>query len=663
MYLKKIVQIIIGIMILLGKTYSQESFDLFGFASYGSKNGFRLNSFEKNAGNFSHSKNWELATIFGGEMKTGEQISNNIYLISLANKLDKHYLYSRFTPGYVKEFVIKTGSTITLEDSTNILQNSIKYEEKFGLGYAYSIAPNISAGFSLRYFENALNTEKIEFYFSDTLNTLLTSNEKQYKKYWRGDLGITYSYSDFVRFNLSTANLFIFNEDGSFSENGNLNLRTNKSVLFTADLFLSNGMSSSIGIESSGSGFLSFNVSHDLFYGVFDFGVSGYHDKFQQPFISTVMPHFNFRNELFSAGVVWVNYLQNRSGSQPLSKLSETGMHSIINNQFSADKILLNLNFALSFKQEKSVEFVEVKVLAQIYPTLSDEYLEYPFAVASVKNLTDKKVTVKPSSFIQRINSGKVYSPAVIIPAFGEAEVPFYTIIENDEIGTSSRDISQANFYLSTQSSDEEDEIQKPILIHNKNAWDGKVENLNYFVMRDYSFSSSKAKTILKEKEQVGNSEIEILSDIRTLFNSFIKNMNYVSDPRTSFEYVQFPEQTFELKGGDCDDLSVAFSSLLESIGIATAFVDYVSADKISHVSLLINIKLPPEKANLITKNDKKYFIRENSNAENEIWIPLEMTSLSDFETSWNLASEKFYREGIVELGIAKGNVRIIDIY
>ena len=84
--------------------------------------------------------------------------------------------------------------------------------------------------------------------------------------------------------------------------------------------------------------------------------------------------------------------------------------------------------------------------------------------------------------------------------------------------------------------------------------------------------------------------------------------MQYVSDPRSSTEYVQFPTQTIEVAGGDCDDLSVAFSALLESIGIQTAFVDYKSEEKISHVNLLINTKLKPEEAELITQNDKKYF-------------------------------------------------------
>ena len=75
----------------------------------------------------------------------------------------------------------------------------------------------------------------------------------------------------------------------------------------------------------------------------------------------------------------------------------------------------------------------------------------------------------------------------------------------------------------------------------------------------------------------------------RILFDHFVKEMVYVADPRTNAEYVQFPDETIERKGGDCDDLSVCFSGIAESVGIQTAFVDYKSNDGISHVNLLIN--------------------------------------------------------------------------
>ena len=80
------------------------------------------------------------------------------------------------------------------------------------------------------------------------------------------------------------------------------------------------------------------------------------------------------------------------------------------------------------------------------------------------------------------------------------------------------------------------------------------------------------------------------------------------------------------------------------------------------HVNLLFNTKLSPSQAKLLTNNDTKYFIRESAEGIDEIWLPVEATSLTDFETAWKLGAEKFNREAIGELGIAKGKVSIIDI-
>jgi sporulation-control protein spo0M len=79
-----------------------------------------------------------------------------------------------------------------------------------------------------------------------------------------------------------------------------------------------------------------------------------------------------------------------------------------------------------------------------------------------------------------------------------------------------------------------------------------------------------------------------------------------------------------ELKGGDCDDLSVLYSSFLESIGIQTALVDYKPVSDIGHVNVMINTELSTGQAGVITKNDNKYLIRKNRKGIDQVWIVVE---------------------------------------
>lgn len=42
---------------------------------------------------------------------------------------------------------------------------------------------------------------------------------------------------------------------------------------------------------------------------------------------------------------------------------------------------------------------------------------------------------------------------------------------------------------------------------------------------------------------------------------------------RDAVDCLKFPRQTLEYRGGDCDDLSILYCALLESVGIETAFI------------------------------------------------------------------------------------------
>ena len=66
------------------------------------------------------------------------------------------------------------------------------------------------------------------------------------------------------------------------------------------------------------------------------------------------------------------------------------------------------------------------------------------------------------------------------------------------------------------------------------------------------------------------------------LFESLrLSGVNYVVDPQSPYssrtvaavDFLQFPTQTLGYKAGDCDDLSIGYAAMLESIGIEAAFI------------------------------------------------------------------------------------------
>jgi len=120
--------------------------------------------------------------------------------------------------------------------------------------------------------------------------------------------------------------------------------------------------------------------------------------------------------------------------------------------------------------------------------------------------------------------------------------------------------------------------------------------------------------------------------------------MKYVVDPTSPsykdasnnpqvIDFLQFPRQTLSYKGGDCDDLSILACSLLESVGVETAFITVPG-----HIFLAASLGISPEEAQaaFTIPND---LIFKNGKA----WLPLEITMLgSRFIQAWQAGAREW---------------------
>ncbi len=644
---------------------AQQSVDFWGNSTNTISKKLRLNSFELNSVNFSSAKDWEISSVYGMEFAPNT-VSNNLYLLSISKKIGKHYLYGRFTPGLQMEFDFSSGSNIVLGDTVGILNSNIKYKEKFGLGYAYNFSDNFSVGLTFRYLTEELSEDRLIPVFSDTLNYFASDNQFSSTKFWRGDFGIRFSPLNNLAISITSYNLFLIKDFIKAETEIDFEMDKSKGVIFGVDYLPNKFVGLTTRYETSSSFTAGINTEFSLFGQNIILGTSIFHDVKQTPYIAGIIPSLVVSRNNFSISLTWFNYASNRKLSEPIDRFTSNKISNIFNNQYSRNKLLVSANISLSFIPEAKLKLIDVKIVKEIFPTMAEQYVNSPFAFGKVVNISDEIIEVKPSSFISLINNERIESPAVKILPGDTSDIPFFTIIAKSKSTIKKHSISDANFYVSTNLSGPEEKLQKPILVNDVNSWDGKVSTLKYFLDSDYQSAVDYAKSILSEhKLEIDNADANLKKfvQIKILFNNFSKTMVYVADPRSSVEYVQFPDETLKLKGGDCDDLSAAFGALLESVGIQTAFVDYKSEDGVSHVNLLVNTNIPARYYQLITNNDKKYYLRKNITGKDEIWIPLETTALTNFENAWETAAEKFQKEAIEELGLAKSKVVIVDIY
>ena len=118
----------------------------------------------------------------------------------------------------------------------------------------------------------------------------------------------------------------------------------------------------------------------------------------------------------------------------------------------------------------------------------------------------------------------------------------------------------------------------------------------------------------------------------------------YQRDPTSPFESAQenplivdsisLPRNTLTRATGDCDDLTVLFCSLLESVGIETAFITVPG-----HIYAAFKTSTSSRDYKLVHP-DKDMTI----NLDGELWVPVEITLIgeADFTTAWRTGIEEF---------------------
>ncbi len=94
----------------------------------------------------------------------------------------------------------------------------------------------------------------------------------------------------------------------------------------------------------------------------------------------------------------------------------------------------------------------------------------------------------------------------------------------------------------------------------------GAEPYLNKIVLNDIDLRAY-ANSIVKNCT-AGDRECQV----NALYRHIVENFNYLSDP-VGVELIQSPQETIDIGGGDCEDLSILLISLLENIGIKAYLV------------------------------------------------------------------------------------------
>lgn len=555
-------------------------------------------------------------------------------------------------------FSFSQGDTAKIDNGRHIT-----YREQFALAYGYQVTPTVGLGVSARYREQFITDTKFvtEFGIPRRIEDVSYSGIA-----WNIDVGLNWKPEGNWSFGAVAKNLFRLTESELPQDVLSYALRNVKTLRVGAAYQVMQKTVVALDFDTQAQG----GIGSEWLVGerwVLRQGVL-FGGKSSQ-FFAGLSGGFGYSFGPARFNLSYVHFLNRRS--QPtVQEFIDKGVQDLGYNAFTPSQITLSANISLGRTRDVWAKIEYVQILSEIYPS-SYQVLAYrPLGKARVKNISSKPISAKVSFFVEQYMDSPTETPrAVYIEPNAEADVPFYAIF-NDAIRFVPSMVLRAAdvFVKASPAEDYDDKSQTRVIIRGRNDWDGDALTLRYFVTPEDPDIMRFTRSVMSQNKDTmaaAPKQLEKFRSARLLFNEFASRLTYVNDPKASKDRVQFPSETLALRGGDCDDMTVCFSSLLSSVGINTAFVDVVPPQRLddAHIFMMFDTEVPAAHAKLVSDNPKRYIVRKNERGEETVWVPVETTAITEgFQQAWEIGAREYFDYVEIGLGVVRGWVRLVDL-
>ncbi|HOE09709.1 MAG TPA: hypothetical protein PLV89_12675, partial [Treponemataceae bacterium] len=306
----------------------------------------------------------------------------------------------------------------------------------------------------------------------------------------------------------------------------------------------------------------------------------------------------------------------------------------------------LNLNQAFNSKTNIRTDIVSKD---PVFPVLYSWYNDNSFAQVEIFNDEQNAVDNVQVYFYleQYMNQPKLCGTSQKL-AKGESFTADLTAFFNErvlELNEKTDTKAKLIIEYTSLSKKMKKEVPVTIPVYHRNAMSWKDDR------RAAAFVSSKdpsalwfakyISSVVKDSFRAGiNTNLQYAIGLFEAVNTF--GLNYVIDPSSAYadniggesiDFLQFPYQTLMFRGGDCDDISILFCSLLEAVGIDTAFITIPG-----HIYMAFSTGLTEKEARENFADPSLLIMHENT-----AWIPLEITLTKEgFDKAWRIGARQW---------------------
>ena len=293
----------------------------------------------------------------------------------------------------------------------------------------------------------------------------------------------------------------------------------------------------------------------------------------------------------------------------------------------------ITYNFSKGMAYSSDLQITD-EDLQPLFPVFYAHYSDNPFGTITIKNneeaaINDVRVYFNNQYMLTRTLVGSFDN----IKQGESRQVNITALLNESILGQLSDSITDGTIYIEYKLLNKSKEFSHTLsfttLSRNSMTWADDRQAAAFASPRDASALkfARQVKSIVK-----GSLRKDIPVNIQyagALFCALKEyGINYVIDPASAYtdntgslsiDFLQFPYQTLSYHGGDCDDLSIMNCSLLEAIGIETAFITIPG-----HIYIAFDSGVSPEQAPDLVPGGK--FVEY----DNKAWIPYEITLCTD---------------------------------
>jgi tetratricopeptide (TPR) repeat protein len=298
----------------------------------------------------------------------------------------------------------------------------------------------------------------------------------------------------------------------------------------------------------------------------------------------------------------------------------------------------------------RSLRFEEASIPA-MFAAMQSYYAKNAVGLVSVTNIEKHAISDIEISFFQ---AGYMDSPtpSASISELGPGEsrdIELFASFNQEVFRTEGITPLTGEIIVTYSSKGKPVEQRHPVSydLHDKTAitWDDDRKVAAFITPADSALRNYSSFIRQSTKDQVIPAYTEELQFAMQVYHALGEiGILYQVDPTSPFTSVQenpmvvdsisLPRDTLKRITGDCDDLTVLFNSILETVGIETGFITTPG-----HIYTAFNTKVPGRLFKQLHP-DRSMTI----NVEDQLWVPVEITMIGkgDFLDAWRKGVEEW---------------------